>query len=36
MSMAMREMIESEQNTAVKLYKELKKNQRTQNNKTNK
>lgn len=31
MSMAMRKMIESEQNTAVKLYKELKKNQRTQN-----
>lgn len=31
MTMAMRKMIESEQNTAVKLYKELKKNQRTQN-----
>lgn len=31
MTMAMRKMIESEQNTAVKLYKELKKNQRMQN-----
>lgn len=31
MTMAMRKMIESEQNTAVKLYKELKKNQRIQN-----
>lgn len=31
MSMAMRKMIESEQNTAVQLYKELKKNQRKQN-----
>lgn len=35
MTMAMRKMIESEQNTAVQLYKEMKKNQRTQNlNKT--
>lgn len=31
MSMAMRKMIENEQDTAVKLYKELKKKQRTQN-----
>lgn len=31
MSMAMRKMIENEQTAAVKLYKELKKNQRTQN-----
>lgn len=31
LSMSMRQMIESEQSNVVKLYKELKKNQRAQN-----
>lgn len=35
MSMAMRHMIETEQSNVVKLYKELKKTQRQQNDEKN-